>query len=98
MCVCALVLCKFTSDEPESANDSAGYFKKAKFPLGIWKGWEIGWLFSDNNKDGKWGSSAERRAKPNTITITKSLSSWLLPSHLTGFIPSAFQDKNFLQK
>lgn len=36
--VCALALCKCTSDEPKSANDSAGYFKRGKFSFGIWKG------------------------------------------------------------
>lgn len=34
VCVCTLVLCKFTSDEPESANGSAAYFKKGKFQFG----------------------------------------------------------------
>lgn len=38
--VCALELCKFTSDGPRSANDSSGYFKWGKLWFGIWKGWE----------------------------------------------------------
>lgn len=43
--VCALVLCKLTSDKPESANGYAGYFKKSKFQFGIHKECEIDWLF-----------------------------------------------------
>lgn len=38
--VCALVLCKFTSDKPGSANASAAYFKWGRFWFGIWKGCE----------------------------------------------------------
>lgn len=38
--------------------------------------------------------SAERRAWPNTVNITKSLSG----SHFTICIPFAFQDENFVQK
>lgn len=43
--VCALALCKFTSDEPRNANESAGYFKWFKFWFWIWKVWEKDQLF-----------------------------------------------------
>lgn len=69
--VCALVLCKCTSDEPKSANDSAGYFLKEtnsnlEFGRGE-KGTNYFWLKK------KMLREAQLRAKPNTVNITKSL-------------------------
>lgn len=93
--VCALALCKFTSDKSRSTNDAAGYFKWGKFWFGIWKGWEGDQLFLALKKDAKRSSSAKRRAKPNTVNITKSLFFFSLHYLYPFCLP---RDDNFVQK